>query len=155
MTKKNRKNWYQLQYTSTPRAQTFCKKQTLKKQILLCRRCEKPISIYFQTHSLLWDISRTKTYCETCMKRDFYLIHKVRKCIRMLGGDISYHELLSLYDDAHLCRNLQTDPFLEARKLYSGSNKLQLIDIQNWVNEGIFKKTSPHIQDHYDNHLQI
>lgn len=104
-----------------------------------CKRCEKAIDKHTRTafnHGLG---TERISYCNDCLQREFYLLAKVRDCIRVLGG-VSMHEIIRLYDDETAYGELRFDPFKEARVLYKGDQRLLLADIHKWVKEGIIHK---------------
>ncbi len=105
-----------------------------------CSRCKKKYHLTKHGYTKNNSVFVYNNYCNECRERDFYLLCKVKDCIRLMGGMITLHNLINLYDNEEVYKNLKKDPFREAREIYKGENRLQLKDIHKWIEEGLLRK---------------
>lgn len=132
-------------HQKTPRGYAkISKLSPIKNKIAYCVRCKS--SFHFSKVSSLLGQALIKTIsnplCVRCLKRDLYLLLKVKECIRQEGGVVSISKLIDLYKHKEQVSDMKSDPFDEAREKYSGNNQLTLQDVQRWLSEGFFKKNN-------------
>ncbi|MGI6457402.1 MAG: hypothetical protein ACOX5R_17535 [bacterium] len=125
-----------LWYTHSPNPPA--RKQENKEAV--CSRCRSAVSPATQKTATAYQMEHEVHLCDKCYQRKFYLLSRVRTCIRSFGGIISLYDVLDLYDNEESYRHLYFDPYKEARRLYHGEDRLVLSDLLSWIDEGFLER---------------